>query len=218
VHFFELAALSSISPQTLAVTLFLLGGRQGLKHAWLFVGGTLFTSIVAGLVVSAGIGDLGIHLSGVGGGRRFPGIYIGLGVVVLLFAAYVWWRHTRARLNPHTKDRTRENRRLNHMVESSWVALGVGLVFGMPGVGYALALAEVSGHSWGFILGAVLVFSAISYSWGWIPSVWYMLDRDRAVRILTRFRAAIAKHDIAIVTVVLVIVGLYLLVFGLVTA
>lgn len=217
MHFFELALLSSISPQTLAVTLFLLGGKQGLKHAWLFVGGTLFTSVVAGLVVAAGLGDLGIHLNGVGGGTKFPGIYITLGVLVLLFAAYVWWRHLRARLKPHKKDRSRENRRLNRMVESSWVALGVGLVFGMPGVGYALALAEVSGHGWGFIVGAVLVFSAISYSWGWIPNVWFMLDRERAVRVLTRFRAAIAKHDIAIITVVLMVVGLYLLIFGLVT-
>jgi hypothetical protein len=217
MHFFELAVLSSISPQTLAVTLFLLGGQKGLKHAWLFVSGTLITSVVAGLVVAAGLGDLGIHLNGVGGGTNFPGIYITLGVLVLLFAAYVWWRHVRARLNPHKKDRTRETRRLNHMVESSWVALGVGLVFGMPGVGYALALAEVSGRSWGFILAAVIVFSLISYSWGWIPNVWYMLDRDRAVRVLTRFRAAIAKHDIAIITVVLIIVGLYLVIFGLVT-
>ena len=66
-------------------------------------------------------------------------------------------------------------------------------------------------------VGAVLVFSAISYSWGWIPNVWFMLDRDRAVRVLTRFRAAIAKHDIAIITAALMVVGLYLLIFGLVT-
>lgn len=217
MHFFELAAISSVSPQTLAVTLFLLGGNRGLKHAWLFVGGTLFTSVVAGLVVSAGIGDLGIHVGGAGGGKQFPGIYIGLGVLMLLFAGYVWWRHVRARLNPHPKDRTRAERRLNHMVESSWVSLGVGLIFGMPGVAYALALAELSGHSWGFMLAAVLVFSVISYSWGWIPNVWFMLDRDRALRVLTRFRTAIAKHDIAIITVVLVIAGLYLLIFGIVT-
>ena len=65
--------------------------------------------------------------------------------------------------------------------------------------------------------GLMLVFSAISYSWGWIPNVWFMLDRDRAVRVLTRFRAAIAKHDIAIITAALMVVGLYLLIFGLVT-
>lgn len=217
MHFFELALLSSISPQTLAITLFLLGGKQGLKHAWLFMGGTLLTSVVTGLAVAAGIGDLGIHVGGAGGGHRFPGIYIGLGVVVLLFAGYVWWRHVRARSHPKKKDRTREDRRLNHMVESSWVAFGVGLVFGMPGVFYALALAESSGHGAFFTLCTVLVFSAISYSWGWIPNLWYMFDRDRAVRVLTRFRAAIAKHDIAIITVVLLIVGVYLVIFGLVT-
>lgn len=218
MHFFELALISSVSPQTLAITLFLLGGTRGLRHAWLFVGGTLFTSIVAGLAVAAGIGDLGIHVGGAGGGHRFPGIYIGLGVVLVLFAAYIWWRHVRARSHPRQKDRTREERRLNRMVESSWVALGVGLAFGMPGVPYALALAETSGRGMLFTLGTVLVFSVISYSWGWIPNVWFMLDRARAVRVLTRFRVAIARHDIAIVTVVLTIIGIYLVAFGIVTA
>ena len=217
MQFFELALLSSISPQTLAVVLFLLGGKKGLKHAWLFVGGTLFTSVVAGLVVAIGLGDLGIHLNGLGNGHRFPGIYIGLGVLLMLFAAYVLARHLRARSRPRKHDRTREEQRLNHMVASSWVALGVGLIFGMPGPGYALALAETSGRGMLFTVGTVLVFSVISYSWGWIPNVWFMCDRQRAVRRLTAFRAAIAKHDIAIIVTVLMIIGLYLTVVGIAT-
>ena len=217
MYFFELALLSSISPQTLAVVLFLLGGRNGLKHAWLFVGGTLFTSVVAGLVVAVGIGDLGIHMNGLGNGHKFPGVYITLGLLLIGFAAYVLVRHLRARSRPKKKDRTREDRRLNHMVESSWVALGVGLVFGMPGPGYALALAETSGRGMAFTLGTVLVFSVISYSWGWIPNVWFMCDRQRAVRRLTAFRAAIAKHDIAIIVTVLTVIGLYLTIVGIVT-
>ena len=53
--FFELALISSVSPQTLAVVLYLLGGTRGLRHAWLFVAGTLLTSLASGALVAYGI-------------------------------------------------------------------------------------------------------------------------------------------------------------------
>ncbi len=217
MRFFELAFLSSISPQTLAVVLYLLGGKKGLKHSWLFVGGALFTSMVAGAVVAVGLADTGIHLSGLTSGHRMPGAYIVAGVVLLLFAGYVLWWHQRARSHHKKKDRERDSRRLERMVQSSWVALGVGLIFGFPGPGYALALAETSGHAPGFTIATVVIFSVISYSWGWIPIVWFMFDKDRAVRVLTGLRTGVAKHHIAIIVLVLAAVGLYLLLLGLLT-
>jgi len=217
MRFFELAFLSSISPQTLAVVLYLLGGKKGLKHSWLFVGGALFTSLVAGTVVAVGLADTGIHLSGLTSGHRMPGAYITAGLVLLLFAGYVLWWHERARSHRKKKDRASDSRRLERMVESSWVALGVGLIFGFPGPGYALALAETSGHAMGFTMATVVIFSVISYSWGWIPIVWFMFDQNRAVRVLTRFRTGVAKHHIAIIVSVLAVVGLYLLILGLLT-
>jgi hypothetical protein len=44
-----------------------------------------------------------------------------------------------------------------------------------------------------------------------------MLDKDRAVRVLTGLRTGVAKHHIAIIVSVLAAVGLYLLVIGLLT-
>jgi hypothetical protein len=218
MHFVGLAFLSSISPQTLAVVLFLLGGTRGLRHAWLFITGTLFTSVAAGVVVAVGLGDLGIHVSGLGGARRFTAAYITGGVLFIVFAGYVVWRNARTQSRPHTRDRAREERRLDRMVESSWVAFAVGLVFGLPGPGYALALAETSGHSLGFTVVTVLVFSVISYSWAWIPTVWFMLDAQRATRLLTAFRASVSRHHIAIIATVLALVGIYLLTIGIATA
>ena len=217
MRFFELAFLSSISPQTLAVVLYLLGGKKGLKHSWLFVGGALFTSLVAGTIVAVGLADTGIHLSGLTSGHRMPGAYITAGLVLLLFAGYVLWWHERARSHRKKKDRASDSKRLERMVESSWVALGVGLIFGFPGPGYAIALAETRGHAMGFTMATVVIFSVISYSWGWIPIVWFMFDQSRAVRVLTRFRTGVAKHHIAIIVSVLAVVGLYLLILGLLT-
>ena len=216
--FFELALISSVSPQTLAVVLYLLGGTRGLRHAWLFVSGVMLTSGVSGLLVAVGIGDLGIHVDGLGGGRHFPAVYIAGGVLLVLFAGYVLWRHLRARAHPRAHDRRRAEQRLEHMVESSRVSFGVGLIFGLPGVWYALALAETSGHSVLFTVATVLVFSAISYSWGWGPIVWFMADRARALRLLTALRAAVGRHRIAIVVTVLVLVGAYLIVLGVLAA
>ena len=105
MRFFELALLSSISPQTLAVVLYLLGGKKGLKHSWLFVGGTLITSLLAGTIVAAGLADTGIHLSGLTSGRRMPGAYIVAGPLLLLFARHVFWWAARGR-SPHNKKDT----------------------------------------------------------------------------------------------------------------
>lgn len=216
--FTELALLSSISPQTLAVVLYLLGGRRGLRHAWLFVAGLLLMSIASGVLVAVGMVDLGIHLDGLGGGRRFPTVYLVGGILLVLFAAYVLVRHARARTLLARPDRAREERRLERMVESSWVSFGVGLVFGLPGVWYALALAEASGDGSGRTLAAVLVFSVISYAWAWIPVLWFMADHQRALRLLTRLRAAVGRHRIAIVVTVMLLVGGYLIVLGILTA
>jgi hypothetical protein len=69
-----------------------------------------------------------------------------------------------------------------------------------------------------FTVATVLVFSAISYSWGWGPIVWFMADRARALRLLTALRAAVGRHRIAIVVTVLVLVGAYLIVLGVLAA
>ncbi len=216
--FFELALVSSVSPQTLAVVLFLLGGNRGLRHAWLFAFGTLLTSVVSGLLVATGIGDLGIHVDGFGNGRHFPTADLMGGILLIAFAAYVLWRHLRARSHPHRPDRTREERRLARMVESSRVSFVVGLIFGLPGIWYALALAETSGHGAGFTLAVVLVFSVISYSWAWGPIVWFMADGQRALRVLAGMRSVVGRHRIAIVVAVLVLVGVYLVVLGILTS
>lgn len=215
--FFELALISSVSPQTLAVVLFLLGGTRGLRHAWLFVTGTLITSLVSGGLVAYGIVDLGIRPSGLGDGMRFPAVYITGGVLLLLFAAYILWRHVHARTRPREHDRKREDARLDRMVESSKVSFAVGLLFGLPGVWYALALVETTGHGAWFTLATIVVFSLISYSWGWIPILWFMADRQRALRRLTALRAAADRHHIAIIVTVLVLVGAYLIVLGVLT-
>lgn len=217
MSFFELALISSISPQTLAVVLYLLGGTRGLRHAWLFVTGTLVTSLVSGGLVAYGIVDLGIRPTGLGNGRHFPIVYMAAGALLIAFAGYVLWRHVHARTRRHKHDRAREEARLDRMVESSKVSFAVGLLFGMPGVWYALALVETTGHGAWFTLATVVVFSVISYSWGWIPILWFMADRQRALPRLTALRAAAGRHRIAIVVTVLVLVGAYLIVLGVLT-
>ncbi len=213
----KLAFLSSISPQTLAVVLYLLGGKRGAKHASLFVGGTLITSFVAGIAVTQGLADTGIHVDSVGGGRHLPGVYVGFGIALLLFAGYVLWRSHRAEAHRHHRDREKESRRLDRMVESSYICLGVGLIFGVPGPGYALVLAEAAGTPFGHMLLVVTAFSLISYSWGWIPVLWYMVDRDRALRRLQALRAGVSRHRIALIVSVLALVGTYLVVLGVLT-
>ncbi len=215
--FFELALISSVSPQTLAVVLFLLGGTRGLRHASLFVGGTLIASLASGALVAYGIVDLGIRPTGLGDGRRFPVIYMLAGALLVAFAAYVLWRHVHARTRRHVRDRSREEARLERMVESSRVSFAVGLLFGLPGVWYALALVETTGHGPAFTAMTILVFSVISYSWGWIPILWYVADRDRALRALTAMRATVGRHRMAIVVTVLLLVGAYLIILGVLT-
>ena len=217
MSFFELALISSISPQTLAVVLYLLGGTRGLRHAWLFVTGTLLTSLVSGGLVAYGIVDLGIRPTGLGNGRHFPVVYMAAGALLVAFAGYILWRHVHARTRPHKHDRAREEARLDRMVESSKVSFAVGLIFGLPGVWYALALVETTGNGIGFTVATIVVFSLISYSWGWIPILWFMADRQRALRMLTALRAAAGRHRIAIVVTVLVLVGAYLMVLGVLT-
>ncbi len=216
--FFELALVSSVSPQTLAVVLFLLSGNRGVRHAWIFTSGTLITSVASGLLVATGIGDLGIHLDGFGNGRHFPTADLVGGSVLIAFAAYVVWRHLSARSHPRHADHAREERRLARMVESSRVSFVVGLIFGLPGIWYALALAETNDHGAALTLAVVLVFSAISYSWAWGPILWFMVDGERALRLLAGLRSAVGRHRIAIVVGVLVLVGVYLVVLGVLTS
>ncbi|MFM8828081.1 MAG: GAP family protein [Actinomycetota bacterium] len=215
--FFELALISSVSPQTLAVVLYLLGGTRGLRHAWLFVAGLLITSVTSGALVAYGIVDLGIRPTGLGDGRRFPAVYITAGILLLLFAGYVLWRHLHARSRPREHDRRKEDARLERMVESSKVSFAVGLLFGLPGVWYALALVETTGHGAWYTAATIVVFSLISSAWAWIPILWFMADHQRALRMLTALRTAAGRHRIAIIVAVLVLVGTYLIVLGVLT-
>ena len=195
----------------------MLGGRNGLRNTWVFIGGEVFTSLVSGAAVALGIADLGIHVGSIGGGAKFPGIYIGAGALLLVAAAWVLWRSRHPRARRHEHDRHQAEQRLERMAESWKVALGVGLVFGLPSPWFALALAKTSGHGAGYTALTVLVFTVIAYSWGWIPAVWFMFDRARAVRLLTGMRSAVGRHRIAIIVAVLAAVGGYFIAFGVIT-
>lgn len=218
LNYLELLLWCSVSPQTLAVSLYLLGGNRGLRHAWIFVSGSLASSIGAGIVVAVGMGDLGIHIGRTGGGDRFPWAYITGGVLLIGFAGYVVWRHIRARSRPRHRDRARAERRLERMVDSSWVAFGVGLMFGFPGVPYALGLAKATDGSAWFMLGLIIVFSLVTTCWGWIPCLWCMAQPRKAVRRLQALRAAVGRHRVAIIAAILLIVGMYMVIFGIVTS
>lgn len=213
-----LALLASVSPQTLALVLYLLGGPHGLRNASVFVSAELFASMVSGALVALGIADLGIHVNGIGHGSTFPGVYIAGGVLLLGCAAWVLWRSRHPRPSRHERTREEAEARLERMAASWKAALGVGLVFGLPSVWLAYALAKTSGHGPWWTALALLVFTAIAYSWGWLTILWYVLDRDRAVRRITALREAVGRHRIALIVAVLSAVGAYLIGFGVVTA
>lgn len=212
------ALLASVSPQTLALVLYLLSGPHGLRNASVFVGAELFASTVTGALVALGIADLGIHVNGIGHGTAFPGVYIGAGVLLLGCAAWVLWRSRHPRPSRHEHTREEAEARLERIAASWKAALGVGLVFGLPSVWLAYALAKTSGHGPWWTTLSLVVFTAIAYSWGWLTILWYVLDRDRAVRRITALRTSVGRHRIAIIVAVLAAVGAYLVGFGVVTA
>lgn len=220
--FVGLALLASISPQTLAAVLYLLGGPHGVRNTWAFLGGEMITSVVSGALVAVGIADLGISASGIGHGRKFPIAYITFGILLLAMAAWVLWRgrHPREirRLRRRGHDPRKAEARLERMSASWRVALGVGILFGLPSGWLALALAEIAGHGVIYTGLSLVLFTVIAYSWGWIPMLWFLLDRERAVRRLAALRAWVVRHHVAIITAVLSAVGAYLIAFGVITA
>ncbi len=216
--FFLLALWSAVAPQTLAVELYLLGGEKGLRRGWTFVAGLMFTSLVAGALVAWGMGDLGIHVGQIGGGRRFPVAYMVIGALLIAFAVYIVWRHVRADTRPTRAARVKESSRLDHLVGSGWVALGVGLLFGMPGIPYALALAGAEDRPPIIMAAAIVVFSIITNVCGWAPAVWCSISGQKALGRLASLRAAAGRHHVVIIAAVLAVVGAYLVVFGIVTA
>lgn len=202
----------AVSPVSVSLLILVLTGRRSpLRNGALLVVGYVGALVVAGVAVLVAFHP---SVGTDGHSTERSTIDILIGALLLLLAVR---RLLKAPSDSAAPPKWMES--LDTMAPVRAVVIGAGLLvvnFTTVAI-YIPALAEIAKAGLGFSSSAIAlaVVIALISSTMTAPVVLYAVMRQRAGAILNALRSWLAKHDRAVMTVVLVVFGLYLLLKGL---
>jgi hypothetical protein len=218
--FFGLALLSALSPKLLGVDLLLINiQRRKLMFAYCLLGG-LGIALTVGLLDVFVLQADAIELQG----SISAGLDLGLGAVALVVGALIATGHLhRAPRTPAPAGQRRPSK-MNDWAQQilSTPRYGrivlIGIVCGLPGAKYLAALHTlVTGKSSTAMQAvAVIVFVLLEFSLMIIPFVSLMIRPDGTGAQISRTQAWFSRHARELLAAVLLGVGAYMAISGLV--
>jgi hypothetical protein len=226
--FFALAFIAALNPKLLALDLLLIENRRPRAMFACILAGGIATGVTIGL-----IDVLAVHADAVKSqGKASAGVDLGLGLVLLVIGgalmtgllARVWAQRPqsdkRAAKKEAKKQKTPGDSRMQRALREPRLGLAVliGALCGLPGAAYLSALHNlIAGkHSTATQVVAVFVFVIIEFLLIIIP--WLLLELRPAATAnnLRRAQAWLSGHVTALVAWILILLGVYLTVSGLV--
>ncbi len=220
-----LALAAAIYPQLLAVVVIILTRPSPRLLLWACYLGGLCLSIGSSLVILAVFRSRG-SVAGTTSARIGPAAYTFIGVLAVLLALFAVTRRGRELLGsdlprrlrrrrdePRPPSRTR-SRAENALKEGSLlVAVGVGLILGVPGPFDLVAIGHLARnhHSDGTALVAIIAFSLIKFLLIEVPIACYTLRPERTASEVARFAEWMKTRKLDMVAAVVGVIGLTLI-------
>jgi Sap, sulfolipid-1-addressing protein len=216
--FFGLAGLAALNPKLLVVDLILARTkRPQLMFVCFLLGGM-------GLAIAAGLIDVFVlHLDKIkvqnhSGG----GLDLALGVPLLVIGVLLATKHLHRRLRRHTAPNEQRESKLESWVLSALheprygLAVAIGLVTGVPGASYLIALHHLVTNQASAAVAAVavLVFVVINFGLVIVPFAFFGARPKQTERTIRRFRDWIARHERQIAAAVALVAGAYMVISG----
>ena len=235
-----MAAVVAVDPAQVGAVAYILSRARALRLLLAYFIGGFGVSLIAGAVVV-------FVLDGVGVGQGSsipPEIEIGVGAVVLVFAALVG-----AGVADRVRDRAKSKRasgkvaetledagdggpsleklpgydKLPHRLrdaldnDSPWLAWAYGVAFGIPSAYYLAAIAAIlkSGAETPTQIAALLVFSLVAFAVAEIPLVSFAIAPEATRGRIDQLYAWVSTHQRLVVTILASIVGVYLILIGI---
>jgi hypothetical protein len=200
------ALAAALSPPTLLIVAGLLSLERPMRNASVFM--------VTAAVVTVGVGFALVQIlksTGIDDSHKHrtvpPALDLALGVVILVFAAFV------ARRPPHETKEKAEQREMRLLV-----IVGLGLFVGSPSALYVTSLHSIAkgNPSGATVVLDVLLIAAIVLLMAEIPIALYAIAPDRTAAALKATNEWLARHGRVIVLAAAVVVGCYFVISGIV--
>ena len=209
-----LAVASAAWPLLLAVVLIALGSAHPKRMLASFLAGGLLTTVVVGLVIVHLIRTSDFQIGSQDQSRA--ALPLALGAIALV-GALVFAR--RARLPGAEKPESNAPGRLSRWLDRGWAsAFLCGLVINVvPGAFPLLGLKDIAERNDGpaVTFALVTLFYLIMFAFLELPLAGFLVDPAGTATRTRRFNAWLGRNRTRLISRVLLIVGLYLMVRGL---
>jgi Sap, sulfolipid-1-addressing protein len=218
-----LSVLAAISPTALLVAAALLGSASPRRTAVAYLAGaiivTALMAAIAFVVLRAG------HFNLPSRQQARYGLRLGLGLLLLLGAAFLWNRARRrhAGVAGGEGGNERQGQQKEGLISrliarpAARTAFLAGLLVYLPSITFIAAVQVVatSGSNLAHSLVALILVVVISISFVWLPLMLYLLAPDRTGRQLARFNAWLRRYGQALLVDAVAAAGVILTVGGL---
>ena len=218
-----LSALAAISPTALLVAAAFLGSANPRRTAVAYLAGALvITAVMAAIVFTvlrAG------HLNLARQHQARYGLRLGLGLLLLLGAAFLWRRANRRRAGPAggMSGVQRQGRPKEGLISSviarpgAKTAFLAGMLVYLPSLTFVAAVQVVatSNSNLAQSLAALFFVIAIAVAFVWLPLVLYLLAPGRTGRQLGHVNAWLRRYGHVLLVDALAAAGLILIINGL---
>jgi len=221
-HVLVLALAAAVYPTLLAGVIVILARPRPVRKLVGFLLGGMTISIAAGIAIVGSLRGSGA-VAGAGTATK-PAVDIVAGVGSLAIAWAVWtgrvarlaaWRRKR---RPPKPGPSWTDRALGH--SSMLVAFVVGVVLNLPGIWYLAALTDIAAADISFAheLLLILLFNVIMFLLVEIPLAFYVIDEERARRLVDAGSRWARAHSSQLGIGVACAVGVWLLAKGILAA
>jgi hypothetical protein len=218
-----LSALAAISPTALLVAAAFLGSANPRRTAVAYLAGAIVVTAVMAAIVFTVLRAGHLNLTGQHQARY--GLRLGLGLLLLLGAAFLWNRANRRRAGPAggMTGVQREGKQKEGLISrviarpAAKTAFLAGMLIYLPSVTFVAAVQVVatSDSNLAQSLAALVCVVAITIAFVWLPLVLYLLAPERTSRQLGQFNAWLRRHGQVLLVDALAAAGLILIIDGL---
>jgi len=215
------ALVAGFAPWTLLIVATLLSRERPLHHALIFLATAALVTLLVGFLVVEALGSTDLE------SRRqhhsvSPGIDLGLGIAILVFAPYFARRSPKPRSEPRRRSRFHRKppdaRKWWERETGLLAVIALGAFVGSPSPLYLASLHSVTKGRPDGAIGAleVLLLAALVLFMAEIPIILFALAPERTAALLRDANAWLAEHGRTVVLVAVTGAGLYFTITGLV--
>lgn len=211
-----LAIAGAFYPTLLAIVVVVLARPNPARVLAWFLAGAAVMSVTIGLIAV-----LVLDTASLGGSRHAVSAGVDLVVGALVFVAgFVLYRRQPAAKTPApAKPQSAPSfsqRMLAH--DSGWIVFALGMVLDLPGFWYILGLKNIAlgGYGTSAEIALVLGFNVVMFTFLEVPLVGYVAAPERTAFAVQRFNGWLRSHVRRIVAVIVLTLGTWLILRGIV--